>query len=104
MSSILNDLKVDEEDFDWNHLAACAGIDTNLFYDKYENDISIAKNVDEMCLACPVISICYEAGINNNEDGVWGGIYLNAGRLDKSRNAHKNQEVWKRLKKKHAIR
>lgn len=104
MSNILNDLKVDEEDFDWHHLAACAGLETNLFYDKYENDINIAKNIDEMCLACPVISICYENAINNNEDGVWGGVYLNAGRIDKSRNVHKDQEVWKRLKKKHAIR
>ena len=47
MSSILNDLGVDLEDFDWYDLAVCRGMDTNLFYDKYEADPNIAKNIDE---------------------------------------------------------
>lgn len=100
MSNILNDLGVDEDDFDWYHLAICRGMETNLFYDKYEADPNIAKNVDEACLNCPVINMCYKSGKDNNEYGVWGGIYLNAGSVDKSKNLHKTSEVWKRLKKK----
>lgn len=100
MSNILNDLGVDQDDFEWFHLAACNGMDTNLFYEKYEADINIAKNIDEMCLSCPVIKMCYESGKDNNEHGIWGGIYLNAGVIDKSRNVHKDQEVWKKLRKK----
>mgnify|MGYP003349949554 CR=1 FL=1 len=46
MSNILNDLGVDKEDFDWWHLAICRGMDTNLFYDKYEIDINTAKNIE----------------------------------------------------------
>ena len=50
MSSILNNLGVDEEDFEWYHLALCDGMDTNLFYDKYESDINIAKNIEKVQL------------------------------------------------------
>lgn len=100
MSNILNDLGIDRDDLDWYDLAVCKGIDTNLFYDKYEADSNIAKSIDEACLSCPVSSMCYEAGIDGNEHGVWGGVYLNAGSIDKARNVHKTQDVWKRLKKK----
>jgi len=82
------------------HLAICRGMDTNLFYEKYEADPNIAKNIDEMCLTCPVMKMCYQSGTTNNEYGVWGGVYLNAGVVDKSRNLHKDQEVWKRLRRK----
>ena len=98
MSSILNNLGVDEEDFEWYHLALCDGMDTNLFYDKYENDINIAKNIDEACIGCPVIKMCFDSGSNNNEYGVWGGVYLNSGEIDKSKNLHKTKEIWSRLK------
>lgn len=100
MSNILNELGVDEDSVNWWNLAVCRGMDTNLFYDKYEADINIAKNIDEACLSCPVISICYESGTENNEYGVWGGVYLNSGLIDKARNIHKSQDIWKRLKKK----
>lgn len=103
MSSILSDLGVDEEDFDWYHLAVCRGMDTNLFYDKYEADINIARSIDEACLTCPVSRMCYEFGTDNTEYGVWGGIYLNAGSVDKARNVHKTPEVWKRIRKKNDI-
>ena len=100
MSSILNDLGLDSEDFKWYDLAVCNGMDTNLFFEKYELDINIAKNIDEACLSCPVIKICYENGVENSDHGVWGGVYLNSGSIDKSKNLHKTQETWKRLKKK----
>ena len=101
MSNILNDLGVDPDDFEWWHLAACNGMDTNLFYDKYEADFNIAKSVDECCLTCPVAKDCLRAGIENNEYGVWGGIYLNSGSTDKARNIHKTEDVWNRFKVKH---
>lgn len=98
MSNILDNLGIDKDDFSWYNLAICRGMDTNLFYDKYEIDVNISKNVDEACLSCPVIKICYENGINNNEYGVWGGVYLTAGSIDKSKNLHKTKEIWKRLR------
>ena len=100
MSDILNDLGIDSEDLDWFHLSVCRGMDTNLFYEKYEADPNIAKSIDEMCLTCPVIAMCYETGSEGNEYGIWGGVYLSSGSIDKSKNLHKTPEVWKRLKKK----
>jgi hypothetical protein len=101
MSNILDNLGVDYDSFRWWHMAACQGMDTELFFDKYENDVNIARNIDEACLSCPVISMCYQQGVEKNEYGVWGGVYLNAGSIDKSRNTHKQQDTWKRLKKNH---
>jgi hypothetical protein len=100
MSNILNDLGIDEDDLDWFHLAICRGMDTNLFYEKYESDANVARNIDEMCFSCPVMKMCYESGVDNNEYGVWGGVYLSSGSIDKSKNLHKTPEDWKRLKKK----
>jgi hypothetical protein len=104
MSSILNDLGIDKEEFDWFDLAICRGMDTNLFFDKYETDINIAKNVDEACMSCPVAKICYETGLENDEYGVWGGVYLSSGSIDNSKNTHKTLDFWKRIKKKNGGR
>ncbi len=105
MSSILKALGIDPEDLKWHHLAACAGMTTNSkfdwFYDLYEEDKIAAKQVDEICMGCPVIKQCYKEGITNKERGVWGGVYLNIGRVDKLNNSHKTKEVWARLKKLH---
>jgi hypothetical protein len=99
MSSILNDLNIDKEDFDWFDFAVCRGMDTNLFFDQYETDINIAKNIDEACISCPVKKSCLSAGQDNNEYGVWGGVYLSSGSVDANKNIHKTPEVWKRIKK-----
>ena len=104
MSNILNDLGIESDNFDWYHVAVCRGMDTNLFYDQYEADVNIAKNIDEACFSCPVSKMCYQSGIDNNEYGVWGGIYLSAGLVDKSRNIHKTPESWKKIKQKNDIK
>ena len=101
MSNILNSLSVDEDNIDWYKLALCLGMDTNLFFDKYEADVNIAKSIDEACLSCPVIKLCYDNGVANSDYGVWGGVYLNSGSHDKLRNAHKTKDVWRRIKEKH---
>jgi hypothetical protein len=103
MSNILNDLGVDTEDFDWWHLAVCRGMDTNLFYDKYEMDVNIAKSIDDACMSCPVMKMCYQSGVDNSEYGVWGGVYMSSGEIDKSKNLHKTPEVWKKLRSKGVI-
>jgi hypothetical protein len=50
---------------------------------------------------CPVIKHCYSDGVKNKEKGVWGGIYMDLGRLDKQHNSHKEPETLKKLKKLH---
>ena len=100
MSDILNDLGIDKDDLDWWHLGICRGMETNLFYDKYEADPNVAKNIDEACLSCPVIKMCHKAATENQEYGVWGGVYMSSGEIDKSKNLHKTPEVWRRLRSK----
>jgi hypothetical protein len=76
----------------------CQGEDTNLFYNKYEQDPAIARVIDEECLSCPVLAQCLRAGTENGEYGVWGGIYLVSGKPDEAKNDHKTPEVWQAIK------
>jgi len=98
MSKILNSLNLDESIVQWQDLALCLGMNTNLFFDTYENDINVAKNIDEACMSCPVISMCYKYGVETDGHGVWGGVYLSSGIPDKTKNAHKTKETMKKLK------
>lgn len=58
----------------------------------------VARAVDEGCLSCPVMAQCLQAGVENNEWGVWGAIFLVSGKPDKNRNKHKTKEVWDEIK------
>ena len=91
--SIIELLGLDEEDFSWQDLSLCRGMDPEWFCDKYEASSKIAKQVDQICLSCPVMSECLQWGLDNSEWGVWGGIYLTSGKPDKNRNAHKTEAV-----------
>jgi hypothetical protein len=81
----------------WSDEALCNGMDVEKFFDKYEEDPELAKKIDSLCLACPVIKTCFQIGCSTESWGVWGGTYLVDGEIDKSRNSHKTKEVWKRI-------
>ena len=93
MFDALSDLGIDLEELQWQDLALCDGMPTNMFYDDYESDVQVAKVVDDACLSCPVMAQCLERGVENGEWGVWGGVYLVSGKRDKNRNAHKTEEI-----------
>lgn len=93
-SSLLDELGLDPEDFEWQDLSLCSGMPTSFFYEKYETDVESARAADQVCLHCPVMKECFLAGAKG-EHGVWGGVYWNgAGSPDKNRNSHKTEEVW----------
>lgn len=98
MSSVLHELGLDIEDLEWQDVALCRGMPTNRFHDEYEQSEQVARAVDEACLSCPVMSQCLLAGVENNEWGVWGGIYLVSGRVDANRNAHKTPDIWEQVR------
>ena len=104
MSNILNDLNLNSDSVNWWDISACSGMDTNLFFDTYESNENVAKNIDQCCLSCPVMKICYDSGVQNNEYGVWGGVYLSSGLIDKIKNSHKTKEIWKKVNKKNGIK
>lgn len=97
-SDIESVLGIDLEELAWQDLALCDGMDTNMFYDDYESSEQVAKVVDDACLSCPVLSQCLQRGIDNNEWGCWGGIYLVSGTPDSNRNSHKTQDIWDAIK------
>ena len=101
MSDIIEQMGLDHDHLKWYQLAACNNMDINWFYDSYESDSYVAEQADNVCLHCPVARKCLNEGIKNKEYGVWGGIYLHLGRVDKSSNMHKSNETWKRLNKIH---
>lgn len=72
-------------------------MDSELFFDKYEEDPDLAKVVDNICLECPVVKDCFDHGTNNSEWGVWGGVYLIDGEVSPSKNSHKNPDAWKKV-------
>lgn len=83
-----------DADLRWYHLSLCHGMKTNWFFDDYENDPIFAKNMDSICAACPVRKFCLEEGIEDNETGLWGGVYLVNGKMDAAKNAHKSEADW----------
>lgn len=111
--SILDLMNLHEEDVIWQDLAACKNVvhvyqDENgedklfdPFFDSYEDDqpsYPVRRATDEMCMSCPVQKSCFDYGVKNRETGVWGGIYLSMGSIDRTRNEHKTDEVWKVIK------
>ena len=96
--SVLHVLGIDLDELEWQDLALCDGMNTNDFYDNYESNLVVAKAIDQACLSCPVMKQCLEAGTENNEWGVWGGIYLTSGKPDKNRNSHKTPEIWEEVR------
>lgn len=81
----------------WQDEALCNGVSTDQYFDKYEENIELAIQVDRMCLGCPVMKECFNFGVSTESWGVWGGVYIVDGKIDSSRNSHKTQEVWERI-------
>lgn len=85
----------------WKDDGLCLGLDTNLYFDKYEDDINIRTNIDNLCASCPVAKICFANGVSGKEWGVWGGVYLEGGEISREFNKHKSKgqwgEVWQSL-------
>lgn len=106
---------VEDNSLRWYHLALCKGMNdrekpvegeerkkyTDKFYEGYEDDPVFAATMDSICLSCPVRAICLREGIENNEHGLWGAVYLNNGKIDEARNAHKTEDIWEKIRSPH---
>ena len=71
----------------WKDDAACLDYDTNLFFDKYEEDENLRPAIDKLCSSCPVSTTCFAVGVSQKEWGVWGGIYLENGQISRASGA-----------------
>lgn len=72
----------------------CEGVDVNLFFDRYEESTQVAKIIDNLCMSCVNQQKCLATGVSNSEWGVWGGVYLEGGKISKTHNKHKDQDAW----------
>ena len=81
----------------WKDQSKCLDYDTNLFFDKYEEDESIRPSIDLLCSQCPVRKTCFAVAISNKEWGVWGGVYLEGGEISREFNKHKTKKDWGRV-------
>lgn len=78
----------------WKDDAACVDYDTNIFFEKYEEEELLRSAIDKLCQDCPVVKTCFAVGISSKEWGVWGGIYLESGEISKEFNSHKTAQDW----------
>lgn len=78
----------------WQDKAACIDMDTNLFFDKYEEEVDIRPAIDGLCSGCPVNKHCFAVGVSLKSWGVHGGVYLKEGLPDKEFNLHKGPSDW----------
>lgn len=78
----------------WKDNSLCIDYDTNLFFEKYEDDELLRPAIDKLCQQCPVLKTCFAVGVSSKEWGVWGGVYLESGVISKEFNSHKNSEDW----------
>lgn len=83
-------------DNSWKKDASCKSFDTELFFDDYENDetFELRKDVDELCASCPVVRQCFAVGISQKGWGVWGGVYLENGKISREFNKHRTKQDW----------
>ena len=49
---------------DWKDDALCLEYDTNLFFDKYEDDELLRPAIDKLCSMCPVSKMCFAVGVS----------------------------------------
>lgn len=78
----------------WTDDASCKDFDVNLFFDKYEEDLSLRPAIDKLCSDCPIARQCFAVGISQKETGVWGGVYVDNGKISREFNRHRNKKDW----------
>lgn len=79
---------------EWKSQGSCVNYDVNLFFDKYEENEQLRPAIDKLCSECPLARTCFAVGISQKEYGVWGGIYLEKGKISREFGKHRSKEDW----------
>lgn len=79
---------------EWKNSASCKDYDVNLFFDKYEENENLRQAIDKICSNCPIARECFSVGISQKEWGVWGGVYLESGKISREFNRHRSKADW----------
>jgi hypothetical protein len=73
---------------------SCQNFDTELFFDKYEEDLALRPAIDKLCSECPVARLCFAVGVSQKAYGVWGGVYLDNGKISREFGRHRSKADW----------
>lgn len=79
---------------EWEKKASCLNYDVNIFFDRYEEQEEARTAIESICASCPVAKICFATGISQKEYGVWGGVYLEKGKVSREFSRHKTKADW----------
>lgn len=80
---------------DWALAAACRGADPDIFFVEVGGSIARAKAI---CAGCPVIEPCRDHAVRWNEPaGVWGGLSVQARRVERKRLRRRQNGIPARL-------
>lgn len=79
---------------EWKDGGSCRDYDTNLFFDKYEEDEALRPAIDKLCGSCPMARQCFAVGLSQKEWGVWGGVYFENGKISREYNKHRSRTDW----------
>lgn len=81
----------------WKDEASCLGLNTNFYFEEYEDNIELRSGMDKICMNCPVRKVCFANGVSGKEWGVWGGVYLEGGEISREFNRHKSKQEWSNI-------
>ena len=70
------------------------GLNTNFYFEEYEDNVELRSGIDKICMSCPVRKICFANGVSGKEWGIWGGVYLEGGEISREFNKHKTKQDW----------
>jgi hypothetical protein len=78
----------------WKDDASCLGLDNDLFFETYEEDLDVRPIIDSLCSRCPVAKKCFAVGVSSKEWGIWGGVYLESGEISREFSSHRTKLGW----------
>lgn len=84
-------------DLNWSKRAACLDQPVELFFEQYEENPVVARQIDSLCNSCPIQMKCLIKGIKLKSHGCWGGVYLVDGEISEDYNTHKTKDDWENL-------
>lgn len=86
----------------WINKADCRDKPVEWFFESYEQDVTVALDVDDLCKHCPVKRECFYNAVDTDSistTGVRAGLYFVLGKPSKAKNGHKTPEEYARLVK-----
>ena len=80
---------------DWRHLAACRGKDPELWFPIGETGPAVAQaeEAKAVCAGCPVVEQCLTWALDNDVQGIWGGLDEKERRALKRRAARQRARI-----------